>query len=187
MGRTWMWLWLGWTALALARPQPKTVTTFVREVRLHRQLQAQGKKTGERISVTLEGEWFSPPLILPDIRKGTSQRPEIEFLRRYQLELLQGSATQILRFWAPAERPAKAKVLREPKMLRLVRQQARKDLRVLGVLQQAQGVTVVCGEPPHATLHHMVHSSQGFWLTDHPHKELDLAILEAGLNRPAKP
>lgn len=167
-----------------AVPQDMKFTAQVGKVRLQSKLIEKGKKDSDSVSVNVKYLRFSPPLVIDDVRKSSSQsNPEIETLRRYYIANLTGKASEILEFWEPGSRDRVAKMLNDPALFKLNREASSKDpsLRVVGILFQNGTESVMCGRPKREMGMNLKKVGNKFQLVNEPADDLQLAIVEAAL------
>ena len=169
-------------AETIPKTQPHAFTARVSKVRVNSYLIAQGKKQDDKVSVSVPSILFTPALKIEDVRtSSTNTIPEINTLISYMKANIDGSEQEYLSFWYPTERPAKAKLISNPKVLQANRDYLRKSpgLTIVGIVFQEKTTSILLksGQWVHGVT--LVKEDSKYFMTDNPSNDLELAIIEA--------
>jgi len=183
----WSVLLLLWApSVAQEEPEPREFRAVVSAVRLNSELIAQGKKLDDDVTVTLPAIFFEPSLVISDVRDFQSHaRDEVNLVVGYTRANLEGQASDILAFWAPDERADKSELLDDPEIFKNNRELHLRNpgLTILGLVFQDSTVTVLLKRSNMVLGINLVSAEDRFFLTDHPSDDLEIAIVEASLNK----
>ncbi len=179
-------LLFGAPSVAQEEPREHEFRAAVSAVRLNSELIAHGKKHGDDVTLTLPAIFFEPPLVILDVRKfQLHTRDEVNLVVAYTRANLEGRAPDILAFWAPDEREDKSELLEDPEIFKKNREYhlGNPGLTILGMVFQDSTVTVLLKRSNRVVGINLVRAEDRFFLTDHPNDDLEIAIVEASLNK----
>ena len=160
-----------------------TFKARVTNVRLNALLTSQGKKPTDEVLASLPATIFVQPLQIQDVRTITTKNTiaEIDTLIRYTKANIEGSAQDILSFWAPEERAEKSKLLSRPEIFKANREYSAKNpnLIILGVVFQTDTSSILLQKQNGVIGISFLKKNNQIFLTDKPSNDLELAIVEA--------
>ena len=160
-----------------------TFKARVTNVRLNALLTSQGKKPTDEVLASLPATIFVQPLQIQDVRTVTTKNTiaEIDTLIRYTKANIEGSAQDILSFWAPEERAEKSKLLSRPEIFKANREYSAKNpnLIILGVVFQTDTSSILLQKQNGVIGISFLKKNNQIFLTDKPSNDLELAIVEA--------
>lgn len=167
-------------------PKNHEFQALVSSVRLNTELIAQGKKQSDEVSVTVPAILFDEPLRIADVRNVLPHSlKEINTLIAYTKANIEGSAEDVLSFWAVDERKEKAELLSDPDMFKANRDYHNKypGLTIVGLVFQDTTTSVLMERFGRIMGITVKKENGNFYVTDRPHNDLDLAIIEASLSQ----
>ncbi len=172
---------------AVASLAPRVFEAQVGHVRLNSKLIKQGRTKTETVSVEVPALIFPEPLDFPDVRqvKGT-HRPEVAFVLDYRRANLEGTAEQLLAYWAPAEQSRVRALVDDEELFRKNRERLQKNpgVTLVGLVQIGETTVVLVKHSPLAVWGMSLRPIQGKWyLVNKPKDDLTLAIVEASFSR----
>lgn len=172
---------------AVASLAPRVFEAQVGDVRLNSKLIEQGRTKTDTVSVEVPALIFPEPLDFPDVRqvKGT-HRPEVAFVLDYRRANLEGTAEQLLAYWAPAEQSRVRALVDDEELFRKNRERLQKHpgVTLVGLVQIGETTVVLVRHSPLVVWGMSLRPIQGKWyLVNKPKDDLTLAIVEASFSR----